>query len=745
MFDPQESSVKHIFLWKKFVFAALVTICFFVFIEVVLGVVGVKPYTSLNDPFVGFSYFQPLFVEETQSDGSVMMTTAKNKLKFFNAQNFPKKKGPNTFRIFCLGGSTTYGRPYDDKMSFSSWLRAFLPVADPSHQWEVINAGGISYASYRVAELMKELGQYEPDLFIIYSGHNEFLENRTYQHVQEIPWVIVGLTEILGSTRIYSAMKYVIDKAVPSSSSQAQKKYQMTGEVQEILNQSVGPEAYQRDDLFEQDVIAHFKFNLERMVAAARSVGSEIIFVNPVKNLKDISPFKSQIDEGLTGDKRKRWENLYISGTSLFNSGKYGEAVNIFQKALVIDSRFAHVDFSLGWAFFKLGQFGEAKESFQRAVDEDICPLRILTPMIRDLRSVTEKMGVPLVDFQSSLEKIYARDYGHTIFGEEYFLDHVHMTYQGYRLLALNLLDELVRQGTVKPVPTWNDEAIAAVTKKKEAQLDPEMIARSLFNLGSVMNWAGKLEEAHNLYLKSYEIFKNKETLIILGQNALRRENPTQAIEYFNKIVETYPGNHSAQEIAGLFENRGRSEEDMQRYREVHRLAEAHYGLGKALKKLGKNDDALNNFKEAVRIVPDSLEMRQSLAESYTATEHIGEAVREYENVLKMNPNLFSEHVNLGVLLVISGEKEKAEPHFRKAIQLNPASAIPEYNLASVLQMRGEIQQAIDHYQKTIAKDPEYGEAYYNLGMIMQEQGRSKEAEAFFSKAKRIAPKSNQN
>ena len=36
-------------------------------------------------------------------------------------------------------------------------------------------SGGVSYASYRVAALMEELVRYEPDLFVIYSGHNEFL------------------------------------------------------------------------------------------------------------------------------------------------------------------------------------------------------------------------------------------------------------------------------------------------------------------------------------------------------------------------------------------------------------------------------------------------------------------------------------------------------------------------------------------------------------------------------------------
>jgi len=65
----------------------------------------------------------PLFVEETDPDGRKFLATPENKLVFFNQQRFPREKAPETYRIFCLGGSTTYGRPYNDTTSFAGWLR----------------------------------------------------------------------------------------------------------------------------------------------------------------------------------------------------------------------------------------------------------------------------------------------------------------------------------------------------------------------------------------------------------------------------------------------------------------------------------------------------------------------------------------------------------------------------------------------------------------------------------------------
>ena len=142
---------------------------------------------------------------EIDAAGDSYLATSPSKVRWFNPQRFPKKKASRTYRIFSLGGSTTYGRPYDDNASFSGWLRELLVPADPSRTWEVINAGGISYASYRVAAVMEELIQYEPDLFIIYTGHNEFLERRTYRTLLEAPKPLTTVGALASRTRIYAA------------------------------------------------------------------------------------------------------------------------------------------------------------------------------------------------------------------------------------------------------------------------------------------------------------------------------------------------------------------------------------------------------------------------------------------------------------------------------------------------------------------------------------------------------------
>src|SRR6185369_18071773 len=138
---------------------------------------------------------------------------------------------------------------------------------------------------------------------------------------------------------------------------------------------------YHRDDDLKEEVMEQYRYNLEHMTAIARSAGSKIMFVTPASNLKDIKPFKSENRPDLTKDDLAAWAALYGNGKELQSAGKLAEALAVFHNAMKIDDRFADLCFRVGQMYFGLKRYAEAKESFQRALDNDIVPLRILSPM----------------------------------------------------------------------------------------------------------------------------------------------------------------------------------------------------------------------------------------------------------------------------------------------------------------------------------------------------------------------------
>ncbi len=71
----------------------------------------------LEDPYVSFSGLRPLFVLDSTG---ARYEIAEERFPFFCYQSFAARKNANTFRIFCLGGSTVQGRPYATETSFTS-------------------------------------------------------------------------------------------------------------------------------------------------------------------------------------------------------------------------------------------------------------------------------------------------------------------------------------------------------------------------------------------------------------------------------------------------------------------------------------------------------------------------------------------------------------------------------------------------------------------------------------------------
>ncbi|NIP88755.1 MAG: SGNH/GDSL hydrolase family protein, partial [Gammaproteobacteria bacterium] len=85
--------------------------------------------------------------------------------------SFGKRKAANVFRVFCFGGSTTAGD--FAHRNFPELLGEMLSRVVRGRDIEVINLGITTINSYQVAEFVAEAVEFDPDLFVVYTGHNE--------------------------------------------------------------------------------------------------------------------------------------------------------------------------------------------------------------------------------------------------------------------------------------------------------------------------------------------------------------------------------------------------------------------------------------------------------------------------------------------------------------------------------------------------------------------------------------------
>ncbi len=438
--------------------------------------------TDFDDPFVGFSEVHPLFVRDESGRN---FEIAQSRREFFAPDSFPAVKAANSFRVFVLGGSTVQGRPFSIQTSFTTWLRLALEAADPSRRWEIVNCGGISYASYRLVPILKEVLQYEPDLIIVCTGHNEFLEDRSYGHIRTAsPWVSRPL-RWLARRRTFNLLRAAILSLKDDDAEEPPAdRPLLPGEVDALLDHPGGLEQYHWDEDWRRGVVAHFENNLERMDSLAHEAGVPLWFILPPSNLCDSPPFKSEHRTDLADADLDRWQRLILRARDRYRDAP-AAAVTLLEKALTIDDRYALIHYELGKCYEVLGEREQARRAFIAARDTDVCPLRMITPLEEAMRRVARETGRPLFDAHRLLEARCPNG----ILGDYLLVDHVHPSLRGHQLIAAELAQAFVEQGWIDPPPDWDSRRDRAWSRHLES-LPPMYFFRGKRTLENLRLWA---------------------------------------------------------------------------------------------------------------------------------------------------------------------------------------------------------------------------------------------------------------
>ena len=114
-------------------------------------------------------------------------------------------------------------------------------------------------------------------------------------------------------------------------------------------------------------------------------------------------------------------------------------------------------------------------------------------------------------------------------------------------------------------------------------------------------------------------------------------------------------------------------------YEAVHRsgppMPEACFNHGNVLYGLGKREDALARFRQALGLDPEYVEAWNNLANVLAELGRIDEAVTAYRQALAIEPLYADAHYNLAETLYQAGDLEAAAPHWRAYLKQDPRSA----------------------------------------------------------------------
>lgn len=194
---------------------------------------------------------------------------------------------------------------------------------------------------------------------------------------------------------------------------------------------------------------------------------------------------------------------------------------------------------------------------------------------------------------------------------------------------------------------------------------------------------AGRLDEAERFARSVLETRpQDPSALNVLGCVALNRDQPAEAIGYFERVRAI------------------QSKEPL-----------LHFNLGEAHRRGGNLDAALRHFKKAARLRPDFAEAHGQAGEMLRALGDTTGAVQAYQAALTLKPNLPHCLSGFGLLLVQEGEFRQAAAFFEGALRATPAGmtearASNWANLGSARIEMGDVPAGLEALAQAVACAP---------------------------------------
>lgn len=189
--------------------------------------------------------------------------------------------------------------------------------------------------------------------------------------------------------------------------------------------------------------------------------------------------------------------------------------------------------------------------------------------------------------------------------------------------------------------------------------------------------------------------------------------------------------------------DRGWLDEAVSEFRKAIKLdpqsAHAHDNLGTVLAEKGELLEALIAYVEAVKADPESPTAHHYLA-SFLAAQGHELAIHQYRRALELEYDFPDAHLNLALALAERGALEEALVELEIAHSQAPEDEMIQHELACCLIDLERYPEAIGHLKRIVKQYPEHIEAFVDLGIAYTAQGFYAEADAILRAGLAIDP-----
>lgn len=292
--------------------------------------------------------------------------------------------------------------------------------------------------------------------------------------------------------------------------------------------------------------------------------------------------------------------------------------------------------------------------------------------------------------------------------------------------------DLRIRESLFRVQAQQNDLAAARRTADLIRLGKPDM-ALGYFLTGLVDEQEKKLDVAESDYQQALaKQPRGTEPLQALVQLNLGRKQPARALDQLNAIIAKDADNILARSLKGdVLASQGQFDAASQTYQDAIDRAPKQDSLyrGLSLAQLGgkHTDAAIAALSKGIDQNPDSQQLRLDLALLYTSLGRVDDAVNTYEQAIKRFPNSIGAANNLAMLLVARKDDAASLKRAQELADLLSASKDPV-----VVDTRGWVAYKSGHYSDAVTlltqavdRSPQNPEFSYHLGMAQLKAGNT--------------------
>lgn len=160
-------------------------------------------------------------------------------------------------------------------------------------------------------------------------------------------------------------------------------------------------------------------------------------------------------------------------------------------------------------------------------------------------------------------------------------------------------------------------------------------------------------------------------------------------------------------------------------YRELLRsfpaFSPAYLQLARAQIEVKKIDQAYDNAKKAVELLPDNSMAHRTLGRVYRLQDKRLLAIAEFKKACSLNPKNAWNFNNLGLTLLELGRDEEALPVLEKAVELDSSHYVMFNNLAVARLRLKDKAGALTAFEKALELKPDFKSAQQQIAKLKSE------------------------